>query len=334
MARDPKLWKRNAFVLPGGILTLYALAGLFYVFVYRTPTPACSAAHRFLVTSHCYSAYPFLGAILILGVALVTVGLVVFRGKPVELPGHLHSGTPTHFALALMASLVVVPALVWLVLYYVEASQNLRPFATPVAGVEFQTKFLFLILAVGAALALVPFLGLYVAQGRLRRTFLKQVEDVAAQEGEAFPGETARPAAEPLLTPPPEEFVDEALWPASRGDEPVGAPPVAPTTPPTPALAPATSAPTAPAAPPVPVVAAVTGAVKPAAKGPTQAAAPVVTLSAGCRAILATGHECGKPVGPGGRYCVGHACQGATATGAPCRNPAMEGSTRCPAHAA
>ncbi|MCA1819887.1 MAG: hypothetical protein LC620_07570, partial [Halobacteriales archaeon] len=57
-----------------------------------------------------------------------------------------------------------------------------------------------------------------------------------------------------------------------------------------------------------------------------------VAVAAGCRAILPNGAECGKAVGPAGRYCLSHACQGRTASGAPCRNPAMEGGTRCPAH--
>jgi len=329
MARDPKLWKRNAFVLPGGLLTLYALAGLLYVGAYRSGGGTCVVAHRFLVGGHCYSAYPFLAAILILGLVLVVVGLYVFRGRPAELPGHLHPGTPTHFVLALLASLVLVPFFVWIILAYVEASQNLRPFSTVLAGYPFQTKFLFLLVAVAALLAFVPFLGLYLAQARLRRTFLHQVDEVASQEAEApFPGEPApRPGDSEPFAPPPEEFVDESLWPESRALE---APPAAAATAPA-----ATAAAGAWVPPPAPakVTAPVTGATKVQPRAPAAAKAPVVAVSGGCRAILPTGMECGKTVGPGGRYCISHACQGRTASGAPCKNPAMESASHCPAHA-
>lgn len=334
MARDPKLWKRNAFVLPGGLLTLYAVAGLLYVAAYRTPSSTCVVAHRFLVGGHCYSAYPFLAALLILGLVLIVVGVYVFRGRPTELPGHLHPGTPTHFVLALLASLVVVPTLVWIILAYVEASQNLRPFSTVLSGYPFQTKFLFLMVAVAGLLALVPFLGLYLAQARLRRTFLTQVDEVAAQEAEApFPGEPApRPGDSAPFAPPPEEFVDESLWPESRATE-APAPPPGPA-PSAPAASSASSAgPWVPPPAPAKVTAPVTGATKVQPRAPAAATAPVVAVAGGCRAILPTGMECGKTVGPGGRYCLSHACQGRTASGAPCKNPAMEGASHCPAHA-
>lgn len=351
MARDPKLWKRNLLTLPGGILTLYALAGLLYVAFYRTGG-SCPDDFRFLVGGLCYSAYPFLSALLILGLILVTVGLVVFRGRPADLPGHLHSGTPTHFVLALLVSLVVVPALVWLVLYYVETSQDLRPFMTEAGGYPFQTKFLFLLVVLGAFFALVPFLGLYLSQGRLRRNFLREVEQVAAMEPEApFPGESGiAPLSDPLAVPP-EEFVDESLWPASRGEEPLDAEAAALALPPGTPPAPAPNAPSAGAArglaanpnpepkkgpwvPPEPGSRqeSPSGAL-PVTLPPLQPAqAPVVAVHPGCRAMLPSGTECGGTVGPGGRYCIRHACQGRTASGSPCKNPAAEGGNRCAAH--
>jgi hypothetical protein len=339
VARDPKLWKRNALAIPGGLLVVYAVAGLVYVLAYRTPTPACAVAHRFLVQSHCYSAYPFLAAILLLGLALMAVGLIVFRGRVRDLPGHLHSGTPTHFTIAFLASLVVVPASVWLVLYYVENSQGLSAFVTTVGENHYETKALFLLVAMAALFALAPFLGLYLAQGRLRRTFLRRVEEVAAQEADPFPGEEAK-TPDDGLTVPPEEFMDESAWPDARPEEKPAAPPLG---------VPAPAAPEARDVPPLatdvrpqpapPVTwppAAATHVppylTPPPAKQPTQAAAPVVAVASGCRAVLPNGAECGKIVGPGGRYCVSHACQAKTASGSACRNPAMEGATRCPAH--
>jgi hypothetical protein len=317
VARDPKLWKRNLFVLPGGLLTFYAVAGLFYVMAYRVPTPACAVSYRFLIAGLCYSAYPFLAALLIVGLTLVTVGLVVFRGKPMELPGYLHSGTPTHFFLALLASFMAVPLVVWMILAYVEASQGITPFITIAFDHPFQTKFLFLLMTLAGVFAFVPFLSLYLAQGWMRRVFLREVEEVAGEEESTpFPGEAGLRAQAPAASPPPEEFVDEALWPDSRDAEAAK-----PWSPPEGAKAGASPA-GAPASGPAQKVA------------EKAAAAPVIAVADSCRAILATGQECGRPVGPGGRYCLSHACQARTAADAPCRNAAMEGSTRCAAHAA
>lgn len=344
MARDPKLRKRNSLVIPGGLLVLYALAGLVYVWAFKDKSPHCPEVQQFLVAEHCYRSTPFLGGFLLLGLILLVVGLWVFRGKPAELPGYLHSGTPTHFVLALMASLAVIPALLWWILAYVEASQGLPPFMTTVNNSPFQTKTLYLLLAGGAFIAFLPFLGLYLAQGRLRRNFLREVEEAAAHETDPFPGEEpAKTPSEPT-TVPPEEFVDESLWPASRAAEtkapdapPAGSPTDAAPEGWSPPPAAAKPAPAAPAPRPAPATAASTPAfLNPAAAAKPSAAAaaaPVVFVATGCRAILPTGTECGKAVGPGGRYCVSHACQGKTASGSPCKNPAMEGATKCPAHA-
>jgi len=335
MARDARIRLRNLLVLPGGLLTLYAVIGLAIVAL-RAPAPPCNAGYRFLVGGACYSAYPFLGILLILGVALVVVGLLMFRGKPDELTGHLHAGTPTHFALAVLASLVVVPVLAWLVLAYVEASQGLHPFTTVVHGSRFQTKFLFELAAVAGVLMLLPFLGLYLAQANLRRRFLREVEAVADEESAPapFPGEAH--AADPAA-PPPEEFVDEAQWPAGRPNE--ASPTVATASaPPMPTAVvlppPSTQAPVA-ASPASPFHAALADVPQAPSRRepPKPAAAPMVAVAPGCRAVLPNGEVCGLPVGPGGRYCLRHACQALTAAGAPCKNAATEGSTRCPAHA-
>jgi hypothetical protein len=323
MGRDANVWKRNLLVLPGGLLASYAAAALAYIYLYRAhyyPTGGpCGYPQKFQIGGVCYNAVPGLVAALLLGAVLIAVGLAVFRGRPAALQGYLYHGTPMHFVLTLLASLAAMLALVAAVLSYLEATQRTQ-FGTTLLGVAYRTTFLFNIAALVAFLIFLPFLVLYLAQVRVRDRFLHEVRASSQGNGEQdarrYPGEAGEPmqassagaarSRGPAVTNPAvEDFGDETAWPESRASEwSAGA---AATTMAVPARV-----------PPAPA--------KSAAK------APVVRQGPGCRAMVGNGAECGRPVGPGGRYCLRHACQAMTTAGTPCRNPAMEGTTRCAAH--
>ncbi|MCA1811072.1 MAG: hypothetical protein LC623_03560, partial [Halobacteriales archaeon] len=110
MGRDANIAKRNALVLPGGLLAFYGAVGLLLL-VARGSSGACHDGLRVMYHGACYSLVWPLAILLLLGVALLAVGIVLFRGEPEGLAGQLHPGTPTHFTLALLISLVAVPLL-------------------------------------------------------------------------------------------------------------------------------------------------------------------------------------------------------------------------------
>lgn len=334
MGRDSRLVKRNLFVLPGGLLAVVAAIGLVYFLAVRKTGAPCVKYTAVQLSGACYTMTMPLAGLLLIGLILVAVGLFVFRGKPESLVDHLHHGTPAHFGLALLGALVAIPVLAYAVVLFLERARN-TTYVMKVPGsasnppaVMTLHAVLGVVLLLGL-LAFIPYLILFLSQGLLRRRFLAAADNY--EDPDAFPGEPGGPAAlatdaasaGAMQLAPPEEFVDEALWPASRdGPEVEAAPPGVPDsdvwTP-------------VPMAPPVAPAGAV--AIAKRRTAPAVQPAPMVRQAPGCRAMNSAGLECGDPVGPGGRYCLRHACQGRTASGSPCRNPALEGGSRCRAHA-
>lgn len=204
MVRDRNLAKRDLMAIPGGLLAFYGGIGLLYVLFWRSAAAPCSDSYRFLINGACYNAIPLLLVLFGLGVVLLLVGTLVFRGRPDGLEGLLHAGTPTHFFFALLVSLVAVPAILAMWLRGLEVSQG-NLFVSEIAGVPVKTVFLLGALAFEAALVLLPYAILVGRQAARRRRFLSEARRVAAPApGEERPA-TWAPAA-----------VDEAGWPESR----------------------------------------------------------------------------------------------------------------------
>src|SRR5215210_4203660 len=108
MHKDRNLRKRNALVIPGGLLALYGLLGLAYVALVRDDSNSCDDASLVVFLGACRSAYILLAIPVIIGLALVAVGALAARNTSTCRDGH---GSWTHFGLALLISLVLVPLL-------------------------------------------------------------------------------------------------------------------------------------------------------------------------------------------------------------------------------
>jgi hypothetical protein len=106
MHKDGNLLKRNALVIPGGLLALYGLLGLAYVSGLRGDTGSCGDANLVVVAGACRSATLVLAIPIVLGLAMVGVGSLAFRNKATCRRGH---GSWTHFGLAFLVSLTLVP---------------------------------------------------------------------------------------------------------------------------------------------------------------------------------------------------------------------------------
>jgi multisubunit Na+/H+ antiporter MnhG subunit len=207
VGRDANLTKRNALVLPGGLLAFYGAVGLLLL-VARGTSGACHDGTRIMYHGACYSLVWPLIAMLLLGAALVVLGAILFRGEPEGLAGQLHPGTPTHFTLALLVSLVALPLIGAGVAAV--ASGRLGADLTVGSGdVQVKSAFLLEAVAVIGVLMLAPFLGLLLRDGARRRRVLREAEAMADQG--PYPGEEGAAAAAP-----PEEYVDDAAWPEAR----------------------------------------------------------------------------------------------------------------------
>src|ERR1051326_8699946 len=108
MHKDPNLRKRNALVIPGGLLAVYGFLGIVYVHFLRGSDNSCSDAGLVVFPGACRSAALLLAIPLIVGLALGAAGALAYRSKATCRHGH---GSWTHFGLALLLSMVVVPLL-------------------------------------------------------------------------------------------------------------------------------------------------------------------------------------------------------------------------------
>ncbi|MEA3202621.1 MAG: hypothetical protein QOI63_287 [Thermoplasmata archaeon] len=208
MGRDANITKRDALVLPGGLLAFYGALGLLLLMV-RGGGGACADGMRVMYHGACYSLVWPLVLMLLAGAVLVALGAFLFRGEPEGLAGQLHPGTPTHFVLALLVSFVAIPLLGAGVAAIAQGRLG-QELTVGSGDVQVKTTFALELAALVGLLMLAPFLGLLLMGTARRRRVLREAEAMA--EEPTFPGEPAdaAPAA------PPEEYVDDAAWPEAR----------------------------------------------------------------------------------------------------------------------
>lgn len=214
MHKDANLRKRNALVIPGGLLAVYGLIGLAYVALVRDDSNSCDDRALVVFLGACRSAYVMLAIPLIVGLTLVAVGALAARSTATCRNGH---GSWTHFGLAFLVSLVVLPLLAFLA-----APSVLGPDAVFTRGtVDYPiTTVLAGITAVGLFM-LIPFALLYAAQRR--------ANPCCREKGcfdPCFCDETIAPA-EPVEAPP----LEAAAAPSTEPIPPAPAEAVAPVPP-------------------------------------------------------------------------------------------------------
>ena len=272
MHKDPNLRKRNALVIPGGLLAVLAVVGMVHVSVLRNDTGTCEDPGLIVLAGACRSAMLALAIPLVIGLALVGSGAIGFRNKATCRQGW---GSWAHFGLAFLIALVLLPALGILVGPSLVGSGA----AVTRGGVDYPITSIFAGLTVVGVVALVPFLGLFVGRYQSNRCCHEKgcfepcfCDEPIAAEGPAaeppieVPAEGAAPwpvtAPGDQPAPPEPEPVEEAplapeapageAWEVVPDEEPAGNPEPAPTPPrkaaaAAPALA---QRPTDPAAPP------------------------------------------------------------------------------------
>ncbi len=205
MARDEQIHKRNALVLPGGLLLFYSFIAIIYAEALRPDSDFCPDGSWVLINSVCYTVWKLVLPIMLVGAGLVVGGLVGMRGEPERLEQRLYHGTGSHFLLALLISLVVVPVLALLIQLIRQRSLD-TVFVVDFYDVAFKHTFLLTIAILLGLMMLLPYLIGYVGTIMRRDDFLRAAQALAE-------GEEEEPIEEEI------EEEEEPQWPASRAQE-------------------------------------------------------------------------------------------------------------------
>lgn len=158
MHRDANLHRRNALVITGLLLSVYSLAGMVYVLALRSADTACEDGRYVEVFYACRDAAWLLALPIIVGIGLVALGLFMF---PPTSSCPLGQGTWATAGVYLLGSLVLLPLLATLVTYFAAATYYITYGET-----EYQTHLVMALVTLVGAVAFVPYLALYTAQGR------------------------------------------------------------------------------------------------------------------------------------------------------------------------
>lgn len=214
MHKDPNLRKRNALVIPGGLLTLVAVAGILYVVGLRGDAGTCEDAGLIVLAGACRSALLVLAIPLVIGLALLATGALRFRSKATCRLGH---GSWAHFGLAFLVTLTVLPLLGALL----SPSLVGEDAAIVNSGVRYPVTSILGGLALVGLVALVPYSALYVARNRANPCCREKgcFEPCFCDEP-AGGAEAAEPAPEPAPAP--------ASWEVAEPEPPAVPPPAEP----------------------------------------------------------------------------------------------------------
>lgn len=224
MHRDPTLRRRNALVIPGVLLTLFSLEGMAYATWLRPDNVECGDGSLVVFAYACRRVGLLLLAPLVLGVILTIVGALQRSKNPCH-PGH---GTVAATGLAILITGFLVPAAATLGLYGMEDPND--PFVFTYDGVQYGQVALLTLLSGIMALALIPYLALYIGTARPRACCRAKncFEPCFCDEKVA-----GAPAA------PDNAYVVDAPWSGPTGTTPLPPAPLAPPpVPPAPAKAP------------------------------------------------------------------------------------------------
>jgi hypothetical protein len=212
MHKDGNLRKRNALVIPGGLLALYGFLGMAYVALVRGDTGTCDDAALVVFAGACRSAYILLAIPLVLGLALVATGAMAFRNLSSCRAGH---GSWTHFGVAALVSFVVVPLVALFIAPSVLGANATLPFG---GGTIRVSSVLAGLAGVGLVMS-VPFILLYAAQGRANPCCQEKgcfdpcfCDEPVVDASFAEPAEAESPT---MMAPPPAEPAMPAAAPAT-----------------------------------------------------------------------------------------------------------------------
>ncbi len=173
MVRDSRLYARNSMAIPGGLIVFYSLVLIIVYAGFRTSdTTLCGDYSRVMLGQTCYSVYLVFGIPLVIGIILTMLGLLLFKGMPETPEAYLYHGTGSHFLLALIISLMILP----LIAAAAQLMADVRRGTSSViylSGYELNVADVLVLVAIIGALMFIPFMFLYLRQAAMVRHFMR-----------------------------------------------------------------------------------------------------------------------------------------------------------------
>lgn len=210
MHKDANLRKRNALVIPGGLLIFYGFVGLAYAMVLRSDAGTCSDAALVFLAGACRSVLIVVAIPLVLGLGLIAAGALGFRNRATCRAGH---GSWTHFGFALLLSVVLVPLLVSMVAPSILGTDP----SLERGGVRYPVSTIMAVLSGFGLLSFIPFVLLYYGQARANPCCGEKGCFDPCFCDEAM--EPAEPMPEPVAEPAPAAPEETAPLPAAAASD-------------------------------------------------------------------------------------------------------------------
>lgn len=206
MARDARLRRRNALVIPGWLLIVYSVATIAYAEALRPRSDFCADGSFVLIDGLCYTVWKLVLPLLLIGIALAIGGAIGFKGQPRRLEQRLHHGSPSHVLLALLISFLVVPLLGLIVQHYRQAVNDIV-YQVELLGIAYEHIFLLELAALIAFLILLPYVIALIGDVRRRHDFLAAAASLDQSD---------EPEPEPVEEEREPEAFEEEEWPDDR----------------------------------------------------------------------------------------------------------------------
>lgn len=175
MPSDNPVAKRNALVIPAGLVLFYCVLAILYAELIRSDNTLCHDGGKILIRDVCYNVWKLVLPLVLISLGVLLAGLLGFRTRRTGVTAELYHGSGSHFVMAMLASFVAVPLLGLIIQLFRENSLQ-TTFVIDAYGVQFGHIFLLAIATFVGATGFLPFLALYLHQDRRRRRFLEVAE--------------------------------------------------------------------------------------------------------------------------------------------------------------
>ncbi len=214
MPSDNPVAKRNALVIPGGLVLCYCVLAILYAELVRSDDTLCHDGGQVLIRNVCYNVWKLMLPLILIASGVLLGGALGFRTRRTGPTAGLYHGSGSHFTLALLASFVAVP-LLGLVAQILRERSLGTVFVIHAYGIAFQHTFLLAVAILIGAAAFLPYLALYIHQDRRRRRFL-DVAQLPRAETVLRVQEPPADEGDGMWAPLEEEWDGEEPW---DGDE-------------------------------------------------------------------------------------------------------------------
>ncbi len=221
MPSDNPVARRNALIIPGGLVLCYCLLAIMYAELVRSDDTLCNDGGRILIRNVCYNVWKLMLPFALVGLGVLLGGALGIRTRRTGSTAGLYHGTGSHFTLAFLASLVVLP-LLGLIVQFMRERLLGKVFVIHAYDIAFQHTFLLAVATLVGSAAFFPYLGLYLHQDKRRRRFL-DMADLPRAETVLRVQEPPDDEGDGMWAPLEEEWDGDEPWDEETGIKPIAA---------------------------------------------------------------------------------------------------------------